>query len=486
MANLSSVRNSTQYMPANFVLIALITVLFTAPCLSLEWEIEVVDVGRSPSLGLDQSGNPHIGYCSAGDLRYAHRAIEGWYRETVDTLGSVGSCALALDSAGNPHISYYVDSYHLKYACRIGTSWTLEYVSTEDPQPDWWGVDNALFMDAADNPHISHLGEGLNRYTYGIWYHYKSSDSWLGTYFDLQLLAEGSSAANTSIVRDVNGITHLGCTVRTCSRDVGTVFYFQYAHDPFLEWNFAEPWGGASNPCLGLASPNDVYMGVTIFGEENYPYWDSTYVALARRIGSDWSYEVVDGPAISESTPGWLDWFVSLDFDALNRPHMSFCNNEGELLYAYKDSGGWHVENVDYSLSGFEETSIAVDEYGNAHIAYYDTDGDEIKYARALINLVGGIQSNEIVLTWTPWPVVTEYWIYGTDVSPYFVPGIGPNFLYRLDVLSPDITSWSSPNGIGNPNENWTYLVIAVDDAESEITHSNRAGEQDFDTSFGQ
>jgi hypothetical protein len=43
------------------------------------------------------------------------------------------------------------------------------------------------------------------------------------------------------------------------------------------------------------------------------------------------------------------------------------------------------------------------------------------------------------------------------------------------------VTTWSSPNGIGDPDNNWTYLVIAVDETEAELAHSNRVEEQDFD-----
>jgi hypothetical protein len=44
------------------------------------------------------------------------------------------------------------------------------------------------------------------------------------------------------------------------------------------------------------------------------------------------------------------------------------------------------------------------------------------------------------------------------------------------------MTTWSSPNGIGDPANNWTYLVMAVDETEAELARSNRAGEHDFGT----
>jgi hypothetical protein len=58
---------------------------------------------------------------------------------------------------------------------------------------------------------------------------------------------------------------------------------------------------------------------------------------------------------------------------------------------------------------------------------------------------------------------------------------VGPSYEYRLDVLDPTVTTWASGNGIGDPDANWTYLVMAVDEVEGELARSNRVGEQDFD-----
>ena len=53
-----------------------------------------------------------------------------------------------------------------------------------------------------------------------------------------------------------------------------------------------------------------------------------------------------------------------------------------------------------------------------------------------------------------------------------------------MAVLSPLFQTWSSAIGIGDPNANWTYLVLAVDNAEQELRRSNRVGEQDFGTAL--
>jgi hypothetical protein len=90
--------------------------------------------------------------------------------------------------------------------------------------------------------------------------------------------------------------------------------------------------------------------------------------------------------------------------------------------------------------------------------------------------LVGG----EVVLTWSPVVHAQAYWIYGASNDPCFVPGFAPGYAYRLAVVPSRITTWSSPNGASDPADNWTYLVIAVNEAEDVLTTSNRAGEFDY------
>ena len=53
------------------------------------------------------------------------------------------------------------------------------------------------------------------------------------------------------------------------------------------------------------------------------------------------------------------------------------------------------------------------------------------------------------------------------------------DYAHRLDIVNSD-TTWSSTSGIGETTENWTYLIIAVDDSEREIGRSNRFGEYDY------
>ena len=77
------------------------------------------------------------------------------------------------------------------------------------------------------------------------------------------------------------------------------------------------------------------------------------------------------------------------------------------------------------------------------------------------------------MLSWSPLPSADAFWVYGADNDAYFVPGFAPNYLYRLVVLAPDVTTWSSGNGVGDLAHNWTYLDSAADEAGQEIGRSN-------------
>ncbi len=84
-------------------------------------------------------------------------------------------------------------------------------------------------------------------------------------------------------------------------------------------------------------------------------------------------------------------------------------------------------------------------------------------------------------MTWTPLPDVAEYWVYGASNQQWFVPGLAPGFEHRVASVIAPTTSWSSSDGVGEPAANWTYLIIAVDESEQELSRSNRAGELDYE-----
>jgi len=102
-------------------------------------------------------------------------------------------------------------------------------------------------------------------------------------------------------------------------------------------------------------------------------------------------------------------------------------------------------------------------------------------YSLAPTMVLSGYQTpGNLVLEWSAYPEAQVYWVYGADNLPHFLPGLGSPYPYRLVTLPAGATTWSSALGIGNPNHNWTYLVIAMSDFFQEMGRSNRFGEFDF------
>jgi endoglucanase len=97
------------------------------------------------------------------------------------------------------------------------------------------------------------------------------------------------------------------------------------------------------------------------------------------------------------------------------------------------------------------------------------------------MSLTGTVSDGELVLEWTPCGSAA-YWVYGADNLFHFEPGFAPSgYHHRVAIVPPETTTWSSPNGIADPTHNWSYLVIAVDSFDLEITRSNRVAEYDHE-----
>ncbi len=95
------------------------------------------------------------------------------------------------------------------------------------------------------------------------------------------------------------------------------------------------------------------------------------------------------------------------------------------------------------------------------------------------ILLSGVLSGTDLILSWTPCWGASAYWVYGAE-DPVFNPGLDAPYEYRLEELPPETATWTSDYGIGDPDTNWVYLVIAVDSSPLEMGRSNRLGEFDF------
>lgn len=99
----------------------------------------------------------------------------------------------------------------------------------------------------------------------------------------------------------------------------------------------------------------------------------------------------------------------------------------------------------------------------------------------SVMSLDAAAETGHVVLSWSPLAWASQYWVYGAADLPWFQPGMAPGFEHRVAVVPSGTTTWSTANGVGDPTQDWTYMVIAVGAAEDEVGSSNRAGEEDFE-----
>jgi hypothetical protein len=167
------------------------------------WHFEIVasdlaeDEPSPPTLALDSTGSPHIGFWNRndGELKYAYREGDAWHVETAD--GSGGSeVSLAQSGDGFPHLSYVRDET-LLYAYRDATGWTVETVDDSTGGPRY----SSLALDDDGYPHISYYDSSADDLRYA----HQDSDGWhLDTVDDW-----GDVGRRSSLVLDEAGHPHI-------------------------------------------------------------------------------------------------------------------------------------------------------------------------------------------------------------------------------------------------------------------------------------
>ncbi|MGE5224675.1 MAG: hypothetical protein ACM3PY_19740 [Omnitrophica WOR_2 bacterium] len=171
------------------------------------WVIRVVedtdDVGRYPSLKVDNQGYVHVSYYNATSktLRYAKGTPDGssWDKTRVDSGFSVGLyTSIALDNANQPHIAYFNDNGdNLKYANFDSSGWHTQVVDSLDIT----GINPSLALDNNGMPGISYYNQSRKDLRFAHW----NGSAWV-----TQTVDSGDVGFYSSLSFDENGFPVIG------------------------------------------------------------------------------------------------------------------------------------------------------------------------------------------------------------------------------------------------------------------------------------
>ncbi len=287
------------------------------------WQITIVDssgdVGQLTSLAIDSSGRPTIAY--APDKIASWTGASWTFDDFFLAYGDLTGVSLALGGDGWPRVAYswhwtfdIFDERGLDFVVRDAAGWQRAVLYQGGV---WVRIGQpALALDASGAPQVAG-----------------------GLYNEVSPPGGPPYSPPYSIVhflRTASGWTRTPVDDPSYSDAPGKV---DLALDQY------------SNPVIGYTAPSGNALKVASYS------------------ASGWQIEIVD-PA------GGGD--MSLALDAAGRPRMSFVG-AGQLRYATRDPGGWRVVNV--TAGSFAQTSLALDASGYADISAYDAANADLVYA---------------------------------------------------------------------------------------------------------
>jgi len=187
-----------------------------------------------------------------------------------------------------------------------------------------------------------------------------------------------------------------------------------------------------------------------------------------------------DGPVVKgrfNSQPSIdyrLEIFASSDVD----PSL---HGEGEIyimseMLTTDETGhaSFHIDLPSYIQNGYWISMTATDPGGNT---------SEFSESRFYLAVHAADVDDQIVLDWNEVTDAEEYWVYGSLNTPYFIPYTSSGYENRIAVVNASETTWSSSQGIGDPDSDWSYIIFAVDTQQRILARSNRCGEFEFQSS---
>ncbi len=221
-----------------------------------------------------------------------------------------------------------------------------------------------------------------------------------------------------------------------------------------------------TNGSLGIdllpegVSPNDPGDGDTGGNNlQNFPVLESVTIA-----GSN---TVIEGALNSTSSDTfYIELFFNTHADA-----SGYGEGEGFLgsTQVITDGSGDAAFSVSFPTPAVDAPYITA--------TATNTNDNTSEFSAAFIPLIlsSDVVGGDVVLDWTVIPGAANYWVYGKTNHPWFVPDLTASYANRVAVVPGGTTTWSSPAGVGDIDDTWIYLAVAMDGADQEIVRSNRS-----------
>lgn len=359
------------------------------------WDVQTLDnqSGGDSSIALDADGYPHISYNDwyNDNLKYAYQNAGGWEIQTVDSQGYVGRYnSLVLDSDGQPSISYLneysLNNYHsLKFASLKESGWIFEIIDTEGSV----GGEALLALDENEHSHILYVDDGNQALKYA----FRDDSDW-----QFQTVESGIDPGCLSLTLDDKGFPHISYTN-------------EFTNDYKLKYGYLDSTGWHTETVGAESAIFHASLVLDNGGNPHISYYGSHNLKYAYKQAGDWHIQTVDAD-------GNVGDNNALDLDKDGYPHISYTKKNldhyppfwyNNLRYAYLDSSGWHIQQVDCETEICEQTSLILDQDGFPHISYLAFDAglvnSHLKYAKlteqgwSILNLGEAIRkSNSLAL----------------------------------------------------------------------------------------
>jgi hypothetical protein len=354
-------------------------------------------VGWVPSLALDSSGNPVVGYYDGtnGDLKVMHcndpNCSGGDESITSpDTDGTVGYYpSLALDASGYPVVSYWDFANHdLKVLhCGNPTCTSGNTITAPDTAGDV-GHETSLALDSSGYPVVSYY-------------------DWTNS--DLKVLHCGNpncTSGNSITSPDTGGSVGVASSLALDSSGYPVISYWDQTNGDLKVMHCNDPnCSGGDETITSPDTGGDVgYYPSLVLDGTGYPvvsYYDATNGDLKVMRCNDPNCSGGDESMTSPDTGGDVGSSPSLALDASGNPVVSYeeaitedlkvlhCGNANCTL-------GNSITAPDTGGSVGWVPSLALDSSGNPVVGYYDGTNEDLKIlhcgdANCTMEPVGGI-----------------------------------------------------------------------------------------------